>query len=83
MVGWHHPLNGWMDSGSWDGRGGLACCSPWGHKESDTTEQLNRTEFFIFNFSASFLPPNTSDHHQDTNQVVENGTSTRVTVLGK
>ena len=22
-------------------RGGLACCSPWGHKESDTTEQLN------------------------------------------
>ena len=24
-----------------DGQGGLACCSPWGHKESDTTEQLN------------------------------------------
>ena len=23
------------------GQGGLACCSPWGHKESDTTEQLN------------------------------------------
>ena len=22
-------------------QGGLACCSPWGHKESDTTEQLN------------------------------------------
>ena len=22
-------------------RGGLACCSPWGHKELDTTEQLN------------------------------------------
>ena len=21
-----------------DGQGGLACCSPWGHKESDTTE---------------------------------------------
>ena len=26
-------------------RVGLACCSPWGHKESDTTEQLNRTDF--------------------------------------
>ena len=24
-----------------DGQGGLSCCSPWGHKESDTTEQLN------------------------------------------
>ena len=24
-----------------DGQGGLACCSPWGHKESDRTEQLN------------------------------------------
>ena len=24
-----------------DGQGGLACCSPWGHKESDITEQLN------------------------------------------
>ena len=27
-----------------DGQGGLACCSPWGRKESDTTEQLNWTE---------------------------------------
>ena len=27
-----------------DGQGGLACCSPWGHKESDMTEQLNLTE---------------------------------------
>ena len=27
-----------------DGQGGLACCSPWGHKESDTTERLNCTE---------------------------------------
>ena len=24
-----------------DGQGSLACCSPWGHKESDVTEQLN------------------------------------------
>ena len=31
-----------------DGQGGLASCSPWGHKESDTTEQLNWTELKIF-----------------------------------
>ena len=30
-----------------DGQGGLACCSPWGHKQSDTTERLNRTEYFL------------------------------------
>ena len=29
-----------------DGQGGLACCSPWGRKESDTTEQLNWTDHF-------------------------------------
>ena len=28
----------------WDGQGGVACCDSWGHKESDTTEQLNWTE---------------------------------------
>ena len=42
MVGWHHWLNGhgfgWT-LGVGDGQGGLVCC--WGHKESDTTEQLN------------------------------------------
>ena len=31
---------GWTP-GVGDGQRGLACCSPWGHKESDTTEQLN------------------------------------------
>ena len=45
MVGWHHWLNGhefgWT-SGVGDGQGGLACCSPWGYKESDTTERLNQ-----------------------------------------
>ena len=44
MVGWHHRLNGHefeQAPGDGDGQGGLACCSPWGHKESDTTEQLS------------------------------------------
>ena len=44
MVGWHHQLDGhgfgWTP-GVGDGQGGLVCCSPWGHKESDTTERLN------------------------------------------
>ena len=51
MVGWHHWLNGhefeWSP-GVGDGQGGLACCSPWGHKESDTTELLNWTELNCF-----------------------------------
>ena len=46
-VGWHHRLNehgfGWTP-GVGGGQGGLACCSSWGCKESDTTEQLNGTE---------------------------------------
>ena len=41
MVGWHHWLNG---HGFGDGQGSLACCSPRGHKELDTTERLNWTE---------------------------------------
>ena len=44
MVGWHHRLSGhgfgWTP-GVGDGQGGLACCGPWGHKKSDTTEGLN------------------------------------------
>ena len=47
MAGWHHWLDGRESEwtlGVGDGQGGLACCSPWGHKESDTTEWLNRTE---------------------------------------
>jgi len=44
MVGGHHRLDGHefeQAPGVGDGQGGLACCSPWGRKESDTTEQLN------------------------------------------
>ena len=44
MVGWHHLCNGHefeQALGVGDGQGGLVCCSPWGRKKSDTTEQLN------------------------------------------
>ena len=40
MVGWHHRLDGHefeQASGVGDGQGSLACCNPWGHKESGTT----------------------------------------------
>ena len=46
MAGWHHRLKGHeleLTPGVGDGQGGLACCRPWGPKESDTTERLNRT----------------------------------------
>ena len=50
MVGWHlwfngHELESTLVVG--EGQGGLACCRPWGHKESDTTEWLNWAELMI------------------------------------
>ena len=44
MVGMHHQLNGHefkQTLGDGDGQGSLACCSLWGQKELDATEQLN------------------------------------------
>ena len=49
MAGWYHQLNGhgfgWTPRVG-DGQGSLACYSPWSHKESDTTEQLNWTNLY-------------------------------------
>ena len=50
MAGWHHWLEGHefeQALGVHDGQGRLACCSPWGHKESDMTKWLNRTELSL------------------------------------
>ena len=47
MVGWHHRLNGHefeQTSGDNEEQGSLVCCSLWGPKESDTTEQLNNSK---------------------------------------
>ena len=47
MPRWHHRLNGHefeQAPGVGDGQGGLACCSPWGRKESYRTERLNWRE---------------------------------------
>ena len=46
MVGWHHQLNGHESEqtpGDGEGQGSLACCSPWGRKESDMIQQLNNS----------------------------------------
>ena len=64
MVGRHHRLNGqgfgWT-LGVGDGQGGLVCCGSWGHKELDTTERLNWTDYFFQGgcqpFRISSLPP--------------------------
>ena len=43
-VGWHHRLDGYefeQASEISEGQGSLVCCSPWGHKEWDLSEQLN------------------------------------------
>ena len=47
MVGWHHQLDGHefeQALGVGDEQGSLACCSPWGRKELDTTERLQSLE---------------------------------------
>ena len=48
MAGWHHQLNGHgleQTPGDSEGQGSLACCNPWGRKESDRTEQLNSEKY--------------------------------------
>ena len=53
MVGWHHWLNAHefeQSLGDGGGQGSLECCSPWGQKESDTTEQLNWTYYIYYIF---------------------------------
>ena len=55
MVGWHHWLNGHefeKAPGIGGGQESLVCCSPWGHKELDTTERLH----FLFTFT-NLKPP--------------------------
>ena len=44
MVGWHHQLDGHefeQAPGVGDGQASLVCCSPWGRKGLDMTEQIN------------------------------------------
>ena len=62
MVGWHHRLSGHefeKAPRNGDGQGSLVCCSPWGHKESDTTEQLNNNSN-SFSVSNKTMAPHSS-----------------------
>ena len=67
MVGWYHWLNGHEFEhplGVGDGQRSLVCCSPWGRKELDTTEQLNWSRFgaYLVQFSSVANPNlNTND----------------------
>ena len=57
-VAWHYQLNGnefEQTPGYSKGQGNLACCSPWGHKESDTTEPLNNNSLYSHYLSAQSL----------------------------
>ena len=81
MVGWHHRFNGHElgqtpdDDGS---QGGLACCSPWGHKESDTW-WLNNTRtfqsspwpsFLIFFLTHHWIYPWAKDYFQEITSLI-------------
>ena len=55
MVGWYHGLHGHefeQAPGDSEGQGSLVCCSPWGRKESDTTQRLN--DVIIITLSTHF-----------------------------
>ena len=57
MVGWYHWLNGHefgQTLGDSGGQGSLKCYSPWGSRESDTTEQLNN-KYAIWPFVSGFF----------------------------
>ena len=59
---WHHLFNGYefeQTLGDDEGQGSLACCGPWGHKESDTTQRLNNN-FRISRFWGSEKFPTAS-----------------------
>ena len=68
MAGEHHRFNGHelgKTLGDGEGQGGLACCSPWDHKELDTTGQLNnnhRNECVTLDIF-SYLPLLVSNRH--------------------
>ena len=56
MVGWHHRLDGlefvhrhkFEQTRQDSGQRSLACCSPWGHEESDTIQRLNNNNVYCY-----------------------------------
>ena len=70
IAGWHHQLDGHefeQTPGVGDGQGGLVCCSSWGCKESDTTEQLNNDALGTISY-IKLGTMSTRDHHSALSQ---------------
>ena len=60
-VEWHHWFNGLefeQTAGDSKGQGNQACCSPWGHKELNTTEWLNNSTTIYWEIHTSSLEGN-------------------------
>ena len=56
--GWHHWLDGHefeQPPGDGEGQGSLVCCSPWGRKESNMTEWMNWTVFYLFHICGPYI----------------------------
>ena len=75
MVRWHHQLSGrglrWTPRVG-DGQGGLVCCNSWCHKESDTTNKLNRLPLsFSVKTSPSVFPFVSSSLHLSTSIIYD------------
>ena len=65
MVGRHHQLNELefeQTLGDGEVQGSLVCCSLWGRKESDTSEQLNNNTFLSLIISLTFSVSQTAVH---------------------
>ena len=91
MAGWHHRIDGHefeQAPGVGDGQGGLACCCPWGRRESDTTEQLNNNNKSVL-WSGSREPENLPQISKQTSrqtasvQPAEVGILTTTTTMTK
>ena len=72
MVGWHHWLNRHefeQALGDGEGQGSLACCSPWGRKELDMTEQLNNNIPWVAFWFLNTLPADTTSVRRARNAI--------------
>ena len=72
MVRQHHPLNRHEFEptlGDREGQGGLACCSPWGCKESDMTERLSNNKCLLIIFYQRITQQKRKLHHRNCFQV--------------
>ena len=77
ITDWDGHGFGWTP-GVGDGQGGVACCSLWGHKESDMTEQLNWTEL-------NYVRIKTETNHQHLSKVRQKLINTwwKITLIGR